>query len=85
MFIAWSRFKQRPMSCHRWLDHNLRGNFWYLYYLFRGICGGDAGIMEDLIPPLVSSYVDLYNKQKTLKRLKDGKKDEFFGLRDFYR
>ena len=60
----------------------------YLCYLFRGICGGDADIMllvEHLIPPLVSSYVELYNMQKNLKRLKDGKKDEFFGLRDFYR
>lgn len=42
-------------------------------------------LVEPLIPSLVSSYVDLYNKQKTLKRLEDGKKDEFFGLRDFYR
>jgi len=35
--------------------------------------------------PLVAAYVDLYNRQKNLKRLQEGKKDEFFGLRDFYR
>ena len=42
-------------------------------------------LVEDFIGPVVAAYVDLYNKQKTLKRLQDGKKDEFFGLRDFYR
>ncbi|PFX15559.1 E3 ubiquitin-protein ligase RNF213 [Stylophora pistillata] len=53
----------------------------------RGICGGDEDIMthiEHLISPLVSGYKDLYTRQKKLKKLIDGKKDEFFGLRDFY-
>ncbi|KAJ7339358.1 hypothetical protein OS493_005752 [Desmophyllum pertusum] len=53
----------------------------------RGICGRDQDIMpliETLISPLVRGYTDLYNKQKNLKKLQDGKKDEFFGLRDFY-
>ncbi|XP_078382607.1 E3 ubiquitin-protein ligase rnf213-alpha-like isoform X3 [Oculina patagonica] len=53
----------------------------------RGICGGDQDIMaliEPLISPLVRGYTELYNKQKDLKKLQEGKKDEFFGLRDFY-
>ena len=41
--------------------------------------------IEPLISPLVRGYKELYDKQKKLKKLKDGKKDEFFGLRDFYR
>lgn len=41
--------------------------------------------IEPLISPLVRGYKELYDKQKTLTKLKDGKKDEFFGLRDFYR
>ena len=59
-----------------------------LFFNVRGICGGDQDIMpliETLISPLVRGYTDLYNKQKNLKKLQDGKKDEFFGLRDFYR
>ena len=55
---------------------------------FRGICGGDEDIMaliEPLISPIVRGYSELYNVQKNLQKLKDGKKDEFFGLRDFYR
>ncbi|CAH3163087.1 unnamed protein product, partial [Porites evermanni] len=53
----------------------------------RGICGSDSEIMpwlEDLIPPLVTAYSDLYQRQKNIARLQHGKKDEFFGLRDFY-
>lgn len=42
-------------------------------------------LIEPLISPIVRGYTDLYNQQKNLKKLQDGKKDEFFGLRDFYR
>ena len=42
-------------------------------------------LIEPLISPLVRGYTELYNKQKNLKKLQEGKKDEFFGLRDFYR
>ena len=42
-------------------------------------------LLEDLIPPLVTAYRDLYQRQKNIARLQHGKKDEFFGLRDFYR
>ena len=42
-------------------------------------------LIEPLISPIVRGYTELYSKQKSLRRLKDGKKDEFFGLRDFYR
>ena len=42
-------------------------------------------LIEPLISPIVRGYTKLYNKQKSLQKLKDGKKDEFFGLRDFYR
>ena len=55
---------------------------------FRGICGGGEDVMaliEPLISPIVRGYTKLYNEQKSLKKLRDGKKDEFFGLRDFYR
>ena len=41
--------------------------------------------IEPLISPIVRGYTELYNKQKSLQKLKDAKKDEFFGLRDFYR
>ena len=54
----------------------------------RGICGSDEDIIthvEPLINPLVSGYKELYDRQKRLEKLKEGKKDEFFGLRDFYR
>lgn len=42
-------------------------------------------LIEPLISPIVHGYSELYSKQKELEKLKDGKKDEFFGLRDFYR
>jgi len=42
-------------------------------------------LIEPLISPIVQGYTALYEKQKHAKKLKDGKKDEFFGLRDFYR
>ena len=60
----------------------------FFFFNFRGICGGDEDVMaliEPLISPLVRGYTGLYNKQKNLKKLQEGKKDEFFGLRDFYR
>ena len=60
----------------------------FFFLLYRGICGGDSDIMpwlENLIPPLVTAYRDLYQRQKNIARLQHGKKDEFFGLRDFYR
>ena len=42
-------------------------------------------LIEPLISPIVRGYTELYERQKHQQKLKDGKKDEFFGLRDFYR
>ena len=45
--------------------------------------------MKDLIQPLISpladGYVELYKEQKNFATLKKCGKEEFFGLRDFYR
>ena len=38
-----------------------------------------------LIEPLAAGYKDLYKTQRRNEKLKESKKDEFFGLRDFYR
>lgn len=56
--------------------------------LIRGICSTDE-IIQDLVAPLLRSlaegYSKLYEDQKDFETLKKYGKDEFFGLRDFYR
>lgn len=55
--------------------------------LFRGICASDKNVQErvaTIIPALAQAYLEVYERQKELKVLKESKKDEFFGLRDFY-
>ena len=38
-----------------------------------------------LISPLAAGYAQLYEEQKHFATLKECGKEEFFGLRDFYR
>ena len=38
-----------------------------------------------LMNPLAKGYKKLYDSQKESDALRESKKDEFFGLRDFYR
>ena len=38
-----------------------------------------------LISPLAAGYAELYREQKHFATLKKCGKEEFFGLRDFYR
>ena len=38
-----------------------------------------------LMNPLALGYKELYDTQKNSDALRESKKDEFFGLRDFYR
>ena len=56
--------------------------------IFRGICAGNKYIQESLDPiikKLCKGYSDLYKQQSKSETLKNAQKDEFFGLRDFYR
>ena len=58
------------------------------FSIVRGICSGDEGIQGRLTPyiaKLCSGYLDLYKQQSKSDTLKNAQKDEFFGLRDFYR
>ena len=60
----------------------------YSQILFRGICSTDRGIQSFVAPlmnPLARGYEELYKTQKRSETLQESKKDEFFGLRDFYR
>lgn len=55
--------------------------------MFRGICASDRDVQErvkSIIPALAQAYSEVYQQQKELEILKESKKDEFFGLRDFY-
>ena len=59
----------------------------FLFFV-SGICSGDQGIQSRLtlhIKRLCKGYLDLYKKQSKSNTLKSAQKDEFFGLRDFYR
>ena len=59
-----------------------------LCFLSRGICSTDEhvkSLVMPLIKPLAAGYKDLYKAQRGNEKLKESKKDEFFGLRDFYR
>ena len=42
-------------------------------------------LIQSLISPLAEGYAELYKKQKNFATLKKCGKEEFFGLRDFYR
>lgn len=60
----------------------------YLFLKSSGICSSDEHVQRRLAPiirKLANGYYELYCKQKQSKTLKKAKKDEFFGLRDFYR
>ena len=41
--------------------------------------------IQSLIGPLADGYAELYEEQKNFPTLKKCDKEEFFGLRDFYR
>ena len=59
-----------------------------MFFIFRGICSGNEDIQRRLqgtIRNLCMGYFELYEKQSKSKTLKNAQKDEFFGLRDFYR
>ncbi|XP_078381354.1 E3 ubiquitin-protein ligase rnf213-alpha-like isoform X3 [Oculina patagonica] len=52
-----------------------------------GICSTDKRIQSFVAPlmnPLAMGYKELYDTQRQSKTLQESKKDEFFGLRDFY-
>ena len=55
---------------------------------FRDICGSEKRIQGKilvLLRQLSSGYSDIYDEQRKSENLKQFKKEEFFGLRDFYR
>ena len=57
-------------------------------YFFRGICSTDKRVqcfVAPLMDALATGYEMLYDSQKNSEALRESKKDEFFGLRDFYR
>ena len=57
-----------------------------LCFHFRGICSSDEAVQRRLdLRKLCDGYFDLYKKQSKSKTLQVAQKDEFFGLRDFYR
>ena len=56
--------------------------------MYRGICSTDQWIknlIQPLIPALANGYAELYKEQKNFETLKKCGKEEFFGLRDYYR
>lgn len=62
--------------------------FYKLFRLFSGICNCSQrikGQITTLLMPLAESYLKVYEMQKQCVKLKQHKKEEFFGLRDFYR
>jgi hypothetical protein len=42
-------------------------------------------LIQPLISPLADGYAELYREQKNFETMKKCGKEEFFGLRDFYR
>ena len=42
-------------------------------------------LIQSLISPLADGYAELYREQRNFATLKKCGKEEFFGLRDFYR
>ena len=64
----------------------LRSNL--LFDICRGICSTDPQVklvIQTLISPLAEGYAELYREQKNFPTLEECDKEEFFGLRDFYR
>ena len=60
----------------------------YRNVYFSGICSGNEDIksrLERIIEKLCKGYSRLYKQQSKSKTLENAQKDEFFGLRDFYR
>lgn len=58
------------------------------FSFFSDICSCSQSIkgqITGLLKPLAESYLKIYQKQKQCVKLKRHKKEEFFGLRDFYR
>ena len=56
--------------------------------LLRGICATDVRVQNFVAPlmnRLAQGYSELYDRQKRSEALRESKKEEFFGLRDFYR
>ena len=56
--------------------------------LLRGICATDVRVQNFVAPlmnRLAQGYSELYARQKRSEALRESKKEEFFGLRDFYR
>ena len=56
--------------------------------LLRGICATDERVQNFVAPlmnPLAKGYSKLYDSQRRSEALRESKKEEFFGLRDFYR
>ena len=59
-----------------------------VFFIFRGICSSNKDIqnrLEGYIWRLCNGYFDLYKQQRDSATLTNAQKDEFFGLRDFYR
>ena len=57
-------------------------------FVFSDICSCSQNIkgqITTLLRPLAESYLKVYERQKQCDKLKQHKKEEFFGLRDFYR
>ena len=56
--------------------------------LLRGISATDVRV-QNFVSPLMNrlaqGYSELYHRQKLSEALRESKKEEFFGLRDFYR
>ena len=54
----------------------------------RGICNSNQFIkrtISQLFPHLAEAYSNIYKEQRNCENLKKSKKEEFFGLRDYYR
>ena len=58
----------------------------HLIFNHRSICASETEIdITQLMQRFSESYLAVCEEQKHTKKLKDSKKEEFFGLRDFYR
>ena len=57
-------------------------------FFFRDICGSEKHIQGKLLAllhQLSKGYTNIYEVQRKSESLQQFKKEEFFGLRDFYR
>ena len=58
------------------------------FFFYSEICSSDVKIRKmitALLRPLAEAYFKLYNAQKSTQILIKHRKEEFFGMRDFYR